>query len=56
MPYLSRFFKTPTKIQIPISFPHFLSNQTQAQVEEEKKNRNFTETVKHKPNPPKRTQ
>ena len=40
MPYLSRFFK----IQIPIFFPHFLSNQTQAQVEEEKKK--FTETVK----------
>ena len=35
MPYLSRYFKTPTKIQIPNSFPHFLSNQTQAQVKEE---------------------
>ena len=33
----SRFFKTLTKIQIPIFFPHFLSNQTQAQVEGKKK-------------------
>ena len=46
------FFQTPSKIQILIPFPHFLSDQTQAQVEGEKKRI----SQKHKPNPPKCTQ
>ena len=43
------FFQTATKIQILIPFPHFLSNQTQAQVEGKKKKQNFTETQTESP-------